>query len=98
MSHKATSFPMGAMPLSAMRAAVEIDLAPGDWLVLLTDGIYEYEDPGGTQFGVQRVEQVLREHHLRARRGAGRPAVGGSEDLCPRGSPGRRRHDGAGQA
>jgi phosphoserine phosphatase len=64
MSHKATSFPMGAMPLSAMRAAVEIDLAPGDWLVLLTDGIYEYEDPGGTQFGVQRVEQVLRAHHL----------------------------------
>ena len=64
MSHKATSFPMGAMPLSAMRAAVEIDLAPGDWLVLLTDGIYEYENPGGTQFGVQRVEQVLRAHHL----------------------------------
>jgi phosphoserine phosphatase len=61
--YKATSFPMGAMPLSSLRPAVEVDLAPGDILVLLTDGIYEYEDPDGSQFGVQRVEQALRAHH-----------------------------------
>ena len=61
--YKATSFPMGAMPLATLRPAVEISLAPGDILVLLTDGIYEYEDTRGAQFGVQRVEQVLREHH-----------------------------------
>jgi phosphoserine phosphatase RsbU/P len=61
--YKATSFPMGAMPLAKLRPAVEIDLAPGDVLVLLTDGIYEYEDVTGAQFGVQRVEQVLRDHH-----------------------------------
>jgi phosphoserine phosphatase len=61
--YKATSFPMGAMPLSSLRPAVELDLAPGDILVLLTDGIYEYEDASGAQFGVQRVEQVLRAHH-----------------------------------
>jgi phosphoserine phosphatase len=60
--YKATSFPMGAMPLSSLRPAVEVDLAPGDILVLLTDGIYEYEDSDGAQFGVQRVEQVLRAH------------------------------------
>lgn len=63
VAHKATSFPMGAMPLAKLRPAVEIDLAPGDILVLLTDGIYEYEDVAGAQFGVPRVEQVLREHH-----------------------------------
>ena len=34
--------------------------------MLLTDGIYEYEDPSGAQFGVHRVEQVLREHHAAA--------------------------------
>jgi len=65
VAHKATSFPMGAMPLAKLRPAVEISLAPGDILVLLTDGIYEYEDAAGAQFGVQRVEQVLREHHHR---------------------------------
>ena len=63
VTYKATSFPMGAMPLSGLRPAVEIDLAPGDILVLLTDGIYEYEDPDRAQFGVQRVEQTLRAHH-----------------------------------
>ena len=63
LAYKATSFPMGAMPVSTLRPAVEIDLAPGDMLVLLTDGIYEYEDPDGVQFGVQRVEQVLRSYH-----------------------------------
>jgi phosphoserine phosphatase len=63
--HKATSFPMGAMPLPAPRAAVEVELAPGDLLVLLSDGIYEFEDGGGGQFGRAGVERVVR-----ARRGA----------------------------
>ena len=63
VAYKATSFPMGAMPLAKLRPAIEISLAPDDVLVLLTDGIYEYEDATGAQFGVQRVEQVLREHH-----------------------------------
>ena len=31
-SYRATSFPMGAMPITRLRPAVEIDLAPGDWL------------------------------------------------------------------
>ena len=63
VAYKATSFPMGAMPLAKLRPAIEISLAPDDVLVLLTDGIYEYADATGAQFGVQRVEQVLREHH-----------------------------------
>jgi phosphoserine phosphatase len=59
--YRATSFPMGAMPLSTLRPPVELDLAPGDVLAVLSDGIYEYEDPDGEQFGRQRVEDVLRE-------------------------------------
>lgn len=62
---RATSFPMGAMPITNLRPAVEFDLAPGDWLVLLSDGIYEYADAEGAQFGRQRVEQVLRDAHAR---------------------------------
>jgi phosphoserine phosphatase len=59
--YRATSFPMGAMPLSTLRPPVELELAPGDVLAVLSDGIYEYEDPDGEQFGRQRVEAVLRE-------------------------------------
>ncbi len=58
--HRATSFPMGAMPIQTLRPAVEIDMAPGDWLVLLSDGIYEYADAAGEQFGRDRVQQVVR--------------------------------------
>jgi phosphoserine phosphatase len=61
--YKATSFPMGAMAVVSLRPAVTVELAPGDWLVLLTDGVFEHEAPGGEQFGVARVEQVLQEHH-----------------------------------
>jgi phosphoserine phosphatase len=61
MSYRATSFPMGAMPLSTLRPPVEFEMAPGDILAVLSDGIYEYENPDGTQFGRQRVEAVLRE-------------------------------------
>jgi sigma-B regulation protein RsbU (phosphoserine phosphatase) len=66
-TYRATSFPMGAMPVSNLRPAVELTVEPGDILALLTDGVYEYEDPGGEQFGQERVERVLREHQ-------GRPA------------------------
>jgi len=62
-SYRATSPPMGAMPLAALRPTVELELAPGDLLVLLTDGIYEFADASGAQFGRSRVEAVLREHH-----------------------------------
>jgi phosphoserine phosphatase RsbU/P len=61
--HRATSFPMGAMKIQTLRPAVSIDLAPGDWVVLLSDGIYEQEDVVGVQFGRLRVEQILQEHH-----------------------------------
>jgi phosphoserine phosphatase RsbU/P len=61
--HDPTSFPLAAMPLATLQPAVTLDLAPGDLLVLLSDGIYEYHDPQGEQFGEQRVEAILRESH-----------------------------------
>ena len=61
--HKPTGFPLGAMTMPARRAAASIALAPGDLLVLLTDGVFEYFEPGGEAFGEARVEAVLREHH-----------------------------------
>ncbi|HWH81997.1 MAG TPA: SpoIIE family protein phosphatase [Burkholderiaceae bacterium] len=62
--HRPTGAPLGAMPtLPAPRAAATIALAPGDWLVLLSDGVFECFDPDGEAFGEARVEAVLRAHH-----------------------------------
>jgi phosphoserine phosphatase len=61
--YTSTSFPMGAMPIAKLKPPVAIDLAPGDILALLTDGIFEFADPQAAQFGVERVEQLLCAHH-----------------------------------
>jgi anti-sigma regulatory factor (Ser/Thr protein kinase) len=61
--HNPTSFPLAAMPLSSLRPAVDLDLMPGDILVLLSDGIYEFQDARGDEFGERRVEEVLRANH-----------------------------------
>jgi phosphoserine phosphatase len=61
--HRATSFPMGAAPISRLKPALELDFAPGDWLVLLSDGIYEQAGPGGELFGRDRVVALLQQHH-----------------------------------
>jgi phosphoserine phosphatase len=60
-----TSFPLAAMPLTSLQPAVTLDLEPGDLLVLLSDGIYEYHDVHGEQFGEQRIEAILRESHVK---------------------------------
>ena len=60
VAHKATSVPMGAMPMAATKAPVEIDLEPGDMLLLLSDGIFEYAAASGEQFGRHRLQEVLR--------------------------------------
>ncbi len=61
--YRPTSFPLAAMPLQTLRNATCLEFAPGDVLVLLSDGIYEYHDPAQEQFGEPRVEALIREHH-----------------------------------
>jgi phosphoserine phosphatase len=46
-----------------LRPATPIDLAGGDILVLLSDGIYEYHDKNLEQFGERRVEELIRAQH-----------------------------------
>jgi phosphoserine phosphatase len=60
-----TCFPLAAMPVSTLRPAIDLDLMPGDILVLLSDGIYEYHDRHNELFGEDRVEAILRVHHGR---------------------------------
>jgi serine phosphatase RsbU (regulator of sigma subunit)/integral membrane sensor domain MASE1 len=43
-----------------------IDLAPGDAVILLTDGIFERADASKDQFGLQRLERVIAETRAEA--------------------------------
>jgi len=61
--HKPTSFPLAAMPVTTLRPAVTIELAPGDLVLLLSDGIYEYRSADGDEFGEGRVSEMARRHH-----------------------------------
>jgi phosphoserine phosphatase len=61
--YRPTSFPLGAMQLTSLRPAVDVDLAPGDILVLISDGVYEYRNAENEEFGEERVEEIVRAHH-----------------------------------
>lgn len=63
---KPTSFPLGAMRLTARKPAVTLDLAPGDILILASDGVYEYCDAAGEPFGERRVEDLVRAQHAQS--------------------------------
>lgn len=58
-----TSFPLAAMPMPVARAASTVPLAPGDILVLLSDGIYEYRNAAGEYFGEARVRDLIQRNH-----------------------------------
>jgi phosphoserine phosphatase len=57
--HKPTSFPLGAMPLSSVRPAMSMRMLPGDILDIVSDGIYEYENSQGEQYGEGRVQALI---------------------------------------
>jgi sigma-B regulation protein RsbU (phosphoserine phosphatase) len=61
--HPPTTFPVGVMPIDTAGEAQQLAMDPGDVLVLLSDGVYEYENRQGSPFGEQRVGQLLKYHH-----------------------------------
>jgi phosphoserine phosphatase RsbU/P len=54
--------PLGFLPEHAFSCSDSIELAPGDILALLTDGITEAERPDGSFFGVDRALDFIRAH------------------------------------
>jgi phosphoserine phosphatase len=54
---------MGAMYQNSLKTAQRIELDPGDVLALISDGVYEYENAAGEQFGEDGVAAVVRKHH-----------------------------------
>ena len=57
--HPATTFPLGYMPQTNLAPPLQAAMHPGDVLGLISDGIYEYENESGEQFGQQRVADIV---------------------------------------
>jgi sigma-B regulation protein RsbU (phosphoserine phosphatase) len=54
-----TGMPLGILPTLRLKPARVLELEPGDTVAMITDGVFEYEDPSGEMFGNARVETVL---------------------------------------
>lgn len=57
--HPATTFPLGYMPQTNLAPPLTANMQPGDVLGLISDGIYEYENESGEQFGQARVAEIV---------------------------------------
>jgi sigma-B regulation protein RsbU (phosphoserine phosphatase) len=59
--------PSSGLPVGLMANATyhlgELDLAPGDLLCIYSDGITECADPDGEELGLERLVELLVEHH-----------------------------------
>lgn len=60
--HGASTFPLGYMPQTDLPNPLVIAMAPGDILGLISDGIYEYENESGKQFGQQGIVRLIKQH------------------------------------
>ena len=59
---EATMAPLAIFPAVPDGAVTEVTLHPGDVVMLVTDGFYEWEDESRDQFGLERVADVVRLH------------------------------------
>jgi len=64
--YAAQGIPLGLMASIAYGPPHEVRLERGDMLVLTTDGFFEWENPGGEEFGVERLKQVVQENRDRS--------------------------------
>jgi phosphoserine phosphatase len=60
--HKPTNFPVGILDIDDAGEACSLEMQPGDVLALISDGVYEYENTQGAQFGEDRVAEVMRKY------------------------------------
>lgn len=61
----ATGVPLGLMPGAGYDDVAPIRFEPGDMMLLVTDGFFEWVGPDNDQFGMDRLEQVIRTHRER---------------------------------
>jgi len=61
--YEPSTFPLGYMDQASLGEPRTVDFAPGDVLGLISDGIYEYENESGKQFGQHGLRAVVDTHH-----------------------------------
>ena len=61
--YKPTNFPVGIMEIDDQQQSANLQLAAGDILALISDGVYEYNNTKGEEFGESGVADVFRAHH-----------------------------------
>jgi phosphoserine phosphatase len=54
-----TAMPLGILPSFRSKPARVMALGPGDTVALISDGVFEYENPAGAMYGNERVEELL---------------------------------------
>jgi phosphoserine phosphatase RsbU/P len=57
---EATVPPLGVLPAMQGRISTEMTLQSGDTVAMLTDGLYEWENHTGHQFGLERLVESVR--------------------------------------
>jgi phosphoserine phosphatase len=57
--YKPSTFPVGVMEMQTAQAALHLDVAAGDILALISDGIFEFADAAGRQFGESGVARIF---------------------------------------
>jgi serine phosphatase RsbU (regulator of sigma subunit) len=60
---EAQGIPLGMIAGVNYEKALVRRLAPGDMIVLVTDGFYEWENPSGEEFGLKRLDSVIQQSH-----------------------------------
>jgi len=58
---EAQALPLGILPDLWQAEPVKIRMRPGDIIMLITDGFFEWENGGGEQFGAERLSAVVRQ-------------------------------------
>jgi len=61
--YKPTNFPVGVMEIDDKQVSANLQLEPGDILALISDGVYEYANGQGEEFGEGGVAGVFKDHH-----------------------------------
>ncbi|HXY06725.1 MAG TPA: PP2C family protein-serine/threonine phosphatase [Terriglobales bacterium] len=58
----AQTLPLGILPDMQEARPIRISMKPGDIILLITDGFFEWENPSGELFGTERLAEIVRRY------------------------------------